>query len=311
MTVGALVLASNAPALAGSQQSDDPLARRIDVVWRDVPLSQAAHRLAQVVEVTAFIDRRLDPHARVTLRANGVSARDAFLQLAQQVEAVIVDRAELVYLGPSEGAATLVAAPPLGSAPRATQRLLKRKKKIVWNRLAMPREIIEQALAEERITIENANLVPHDLWDAGTLPTAPVADQLSVLLTGFGLTWHADPQRTGVVVLELSNATAQPIAPRLTPRETPPAGVPSAVAVEQQRYTLRVQEQPLEAVLGQIAERSGMELRITPGAAPIAAQRTSFSVREASLDELLEAAAASAGLVVRRIESIIEVTTVR
>ncbi len=106
-------------------------------------------------------------------------------------------------------------------------------------------------------------------------------------------------------LLEDQERITQPRRPAHPPK--PPARQASAA----DRYTLTVKEQPVGPLLGQLARQLKLELTLDRQAILQAGisleQRISFSVSDATVDELLQAAAKPAGLRAHRRGSAVEV----
>ncbi len=59
-----------------------------------------------------------------------------------------------------------------------------------WDELSKPRELLENLASEADLGIDNPQLLPHDLFPAVDLPPLPLVDRLSLLLSGFGMTFQ-------------------------------------------------------------------------------------------------------------------------
>src|SRR2546426_35264 len=70
---------------------------------------------------------------------------------------------------------------------------LASKQSTTWARLSEPRGIIASLIEKRGWRVANAEKIPHDLWAAGVLPEMTLAEQLTVLLIGFDLTFKAEP----------------------------------------------------------------------------------------------------------------------
>src|SRR5690606_7939817 len=64
-----------------------------------------------------------------------------------------------------------------------------------WEDLATPRSLLEQIADEANFSIENLDIIPHDLWAGCDLPPLSIADRLSLVLNQFDLTFElTNPQ---------------------------------------------------------------------------------------------------------------------
>jgi hypothetical protein len=71
---------------------------------------------------------------------------------------------------------------------------------IHWQDLDTPRAILEQIAQRHHLTIQNPELVPHDLWAAATLPQVTAAEALTLVLIQCELDWE---WRDGGTAIEL------------------------------------------------------------------------------------------------------------
>ena len=147
--------------------------------------------------------------------------------------------------------------------------------------------------------IANAESIPHDLWAANDLPDLTLAEELSVLLLGFDLTFEFEPGDHAIrIVPLLPNVAPAPHGSRARTAAKP--ATPHSTGGTKQVYTLHVQEKPVGAVLRELAARLHWNLQIDEDAIRTAGisldQRVSFSVTNADQEKLLDALLAPAGL---------------
>jgi hypothetical protein len=192
--------------------------------------------------------------------------------------------------------------------------------------------------------IGGAERIPHDLWPAGELPSLALGDQLTVLLIGFDLSFEAKAAEQTLEIVPLQPVTlnrryrlqGEFSNPEALLRQVPAAQVRvegESISVDarledheqlagllrgrtpqthrdagrpnsKQVYTLRVQEQPVGAVLTELGSRLGWTIEIDSEAVRAAGlsldKRVSFSVANSDEDELLDALLRPAGLDYRR-----------
>jgi hypothetical protein len=148
--------------------------------------------------------------------------------------------------------------------------------------------------------VSGSERIAHDLWAEGELPAMTLADQLTVLLAGFDLTFRILPEGRAIEIVPVdweSIAPAPPAAPTERRAERPTPG-------GRQVFTLRVENQPVGNVLGQLGRRLGWQLTVDDAALRAAGRsldkRVSFRVENADEDQLLEALLAPAGLRAQR-----------
>jgi hypothetical protein len=310
-------------------------------------------RLASISGAAIFIDRRVDPHQRITLNAEVGSADDALRSIAGASSLGTSRMGRFGYLGPKQAAAqlrtlALVRGTEVARLPQAVRQNLERKQRLDWPRLAEPRGLVMSLVEQRGWRLAQAERIPHDLWPAGSLPEMTAVEQLTVLLIGFDLTFavRAEQRRLEIVPLEpvtvqnryqlpdhLSDASSllRNELPQGSARSWRIAGrtlIVDALVEEHERlaallrgrsagprprptrrdtrqlYTLRVQEQPVGAVLRELAERLKWTIEIDEASIRAAGRsldvHVTFAVENSDQDELLEAVLRPAGLGYRR-----------
>jgi hypothetical protein len=285
--------------------------RTATVHWENVPLREAIERLSRAFDQIVWVDRRLDPGRRIRLRIEDATLEKSLSELAAANGWGACRVGTAFYLGPANKANQLNAVAArrrdeIRSIARAERSALERNQPISWARLAMPRELVVEAIHERGFQVRGDDAIPHDLWTAGRLPPLELADQLSLLLIGFDLSFRIDAKERMFAIVPLDGdlseaADRRQDAAERRQNDTSPLVRPSidrqrgtsAVPETRQVYTLRVEEQPVGAVLRQLAERLDWRLDIEEDAIREAGisldQRVSFSVQSADEDELLEA----------------------
>lgn len=292
--VGVLVIVfctaivSDCHAQQASKKLLRDLAAPISAQWRDAPGRQALERLAAETEVAIWIDRRVDVRKKLTLSATGTTMAALIDGAASSLDLGSAAIDDIVYVGPTNSAAAL---PTLATHwRRAAPSGLRKRSLLEWPRLAEPRKLAEDIASSAGYRIENIESIPHDLWPAGSTPPLAFGDQLTLLCLGFDLKWTVADRTKKTIRLE-------PITPT-------PSGKPVTLAsligeqpapLGENRYTLRVAQQPLGPVLKQVASQLGLEFNAAIEA-ELLNQRVSFQVRQATLDELLKAAGDAAKL---------------
>lgn len=275
------------------------------VHWQRLPLKDAVERLQTVSGANVLVDRRVDPSVRIELEVSDASVDAIVKQLATASSVGYARIGPLFYLGPEHSAerlASLVARRRRdvnSLSPEARTTLLERRR-IAWPQLTEPRELVTRLLADHGWQINHGERIPHDLWSAGALPKMALADQLTVLLAEFDLTYHTAPDGR---VLEVVPADWKSIAPTTSPSAAP-RRMNQEPAVGKQVYTLRVESQPVGKILEQLGRRLGWQISVDDDALRRSSrtldERVSFSVENADEDTLLKALLTPAGLKANR-----------
>jgi hypothetical protein len=232
----------------------------------------------------------------------------------------------------------------VGRLPAARRGALERKQALTWPRITEPRKLISALVERRGWRVGGAERIPHDLWPAGELPALALGDQLTVLLIGFDLTFEAKAAEQTLNIVPLKTVTLNRRYRLQGEFSNPDAllqQVPAAQArvegatisvdarledheqlaeilrgraararraqvqrAPKQVYTLRVQEQPVGAVLNELGARLGWSIEIDSQAIRAAGlsleKRISFSVANSDQNALLDALLRPAGLNYRR-----------
>ncbi len=294
------------------------LAEPVDIYWVNNPLRKAIGNLSQTRRVAVLIDRRVDPGKELNVSLKGVPLESALRQIARPRGLDVSRLGNVLYLGPAAAADRLNAVSTefkegIRRLPYATQRKYFLRKKLAWEDLAEPREILEILGRRSGLAIDRLDRVPHDLWAAADLPNLSLADRLTLIAFQFDLTFKiaADGKRLELVPLpEYVPKTPAAEHPAATPRKKPASKPP--VDLKRLRIDrLVVQGKPLDAVLGQLADRLGLELRIDRQAIAAAGisleQRVSVKVENATIDELLRGLLRDTRLTFRRRQRVVEI----
>ncbi|HET6879665.1 MAG TPA: STN domain-containing protein, partial [Pirellulales bacterium] len=311
--------------------------------WTGVGVRQGLASLAKAERVAILLDRRIDPERPVDFVAKGVKLAELPAQIAEKVDGAATWFGPLAYVGPRDAAERLRTLAALRAAdvralPKPSRTRFERESAWKWDDLAEPRELVSGLAAEVGLTVENLDLMPHDLWPAADLPPLSWTDRLTLVANEFDLTFQfSDDSRLRLipivapVVIERSYPAvrqASELAARwrrqaphaqidvrgdqvivrarledhelLHPaRPAPSRAAKGGVAV----YTLTVPDQPLSAVLDKLRE-AAIDIVVDEAALKKAKlsvdRRVSFSVERATLEELLEAALKPAGLTFER-----------
>ncbi len=324
--------------------------RSVSIQWERVPLRDVVARVAKLFDETVFIDRRVDPDLRVTLELEATSIDDVLRSIVEAQSLGMSRLGSARYLGPRNAAehlrtVSVARGEEIARLNRAERADLERKQRLTWPRLSEPRELVVLLAQQRGWRISRAERIPHDLWAAGALPELSAAEQLTLLLAGFDLSFKTQARDRSLEIVPLQPVTvrreyrlpsrssdnallrqelqAAPAA-RMEDRKlvvdarieqherlaeiiaghaVPPRSRRPATESARQ-YTLRVQDQPVGAILRQLAERMNWTMEFDEASIRAAGlsldRRVSFSVENGNQDELLQAVLAPAGLDYRR-----------
>ena len=267
------------------------LAKTTTIQWENVPLHEALVRLGDTMQLHWFLDRRIDPTQRIQLKMQSDTLAVGLDQMAKRQSLTLLCYGETLYIGPSKAAAALseIQENRIFPASASIRRRLKRRNNTYWSRLAEPKKIVTELAKEIGFQIQTIEAIPHDLWNQGSLGKQTAAERLDLLLIGFDLTWNIVDSEIRLVPLDVNAAskTTVSLSDQIKSKRSRRASKKGTPKTEQ-RYTLQIQDQPLNAVLNQIANQTGKQLQIGTTATEKINQRISVSVKQVSLEELIE-----------------------
>lgn len=319
------------------------------VEWRAAELRARLMRLAAAHRVAVFLDRRIDPDQEMEFSRIGVPLHDLLGEMAQHVGMRTARLGALIYMGPPRACGLLTVIAPQRQKDVNRHPALARAKPqpSSWGDLAEPRQLLVELAERHHLTVENPEAVPHDLWPAVDLPPLELADQLTLLLVGFDLTFElsSDGTRIRLVPLPADTQYEQAYMPRGDAAQTAAAlkrdfpGI--AVRREGSRlivragpqehdriaerladgagerprgnpnsnvnYTMTVMNESAGAVVSTVAKRLGKRLSFPAGLQEKLSQKVNFQVKEVSLEELLKKTLDPLGLTYRVTAEAIEV----
>lgn len=312
----------------------------VGVNWGDVTLQEAMHSLATNQRVCLFLDRRVDPEQRLQFVAPGEPLEQLLARLAKERQLGMSVVGSVVYLGPPASSASLatlaaIKRQEVSDLPAKGKAAWLKSAPLTWPRLAQPRDLVQQVAAACGATLTNAEAIPHDLWNAGSLPPLPACDRLTLLLAGFGMTFELAASGAEITLVAApQSATYRKTYPargdaakamaeiqRLFPEvEVKRQGTQLQVAgryedqerierllrgetvrtakttIGEKRYTVNVERQPAGAVLKRIATDTNRELKYAPELVARLKEPVTFKVENVPLDELLKATLGGLGL---------------
>jgi hypothetical protein len=219
--LAAIASAQDAPHWKTSTAFTQQLKGPVDVQWQDRPLRAGLARLTQTYGVAMFLDRRVNPDQPITVSVHGQSLEELLHAIAHAAEAEISLLGPVVYFGPAEAVKELATLAALRrqdvakfNAP-AKARLLKMAP-WQWAELSQPRDLLSELEQLAAVNIQNADLIPLDLWPATNLPPLPWTDRLTLLLFGFGYTceFNADGTTAQLVPIPSSLLLEKKYTPR-------------------------------------------------------------------------------------------------
>jgi type II secretory pathway component GspD/PulD (secretin) len=307
--------------LAGGSAWGDPASRQPDhqtivadatalsIHWEGVPLEDAIGRVALSSNTPIFVDRRVDRNQRIDLSVEVGTAYDILEKLAATRALGVARLDALLYLGPTHAAGELTALAELRRADLSRlsteeQQALSKRDAITWPRLTEPRDLVARFVQDRGWQVVGSERIPYDLWPAGRLPKITMSDALTVLLVGFDLTYRPMPGKRTIEIVPIADEELASVTSAAGSAGATRASPSSPKRATSQRYTLRVQEQPVGKVLDQLGRQIHLDVKVDTAAIEAAGRsmdkRVSFDVKNADLTALLDALLRPAGLTYQR-----------
>ncbi len=211
--VGSAVTAKPATAWLTGRALQAKLAEPVDVYWSETPLRQAVESLSRVHRAAALIDRRVDPGQSLDLKLNGQPLRQVFQQIAASRGLGVSWLGPVAYIGPSRVTSRVRTLAELRrqevhALSSGAGRKLLSPKRIQWDDLATPRELLAQLAAQSGIEISGLDQVPHDLWAAADLPSLSLVDRLTLIAGQFDLTFQVALDGKSIALIPLPDDVA-------------------------------------------------------------------------------------------------------
>jgi hypothetical protein len=316
----------------------------VSFTWQERPLLQGLQSLAKNAEVAIFLDRRVDPDLRIDLSVKEVSLSDALDEIAEGHDLSIRRVGNVVYIAPRAAAFHAQAISAMRRRELADQPRWLAEHAAGWNDLSEPREIASAIVASADGRLSNAEAIPHDLWAGWSGPKMKVADQLTLVLLGFDLTFEVRGSEVTIVPVPKSLRYADTyriVDPKVAAelkRKFPDieikvlgrnqlevtaspqdhAGVreivtgkkpPNKIVAKGEKvYTLTVENQPLGAIIKTMAGEIGVEVKADASLVPKLKERTSVKVTKVTANELLKQVLEPVGIKFKLGEKTLELT---
>jgi hypothetical protein len=185
----------NPPAFHTQTRFLQELNRPLTASRNEVPLREFLDRLSEVRGIAILLDCRIDPGRIINVDVNADFLDAGVGEAVAQAGCEVAVLADTLFVTRPETARTLrtriyVQRERLEELIRENPRRqfeLLRRRPVIWEKLATPRELLVRTALRSGLTVENPEEVPHDMWAAGGLAYPNVIETLSVLLAQFDL----------------------------------------------------------------------------------------------------------------------------
>lgn len=317
------------------------LAAPTSVTWESRALRDGLQTLAKANRVAVFLDRRCNPGVTVSYSCDNKPLEDAFRDIAAKANFGVGFVGPVVYVGPSLTAARIATLAEIRNEqvkklPNASHKRLLKRTDTKWPELIEPRLVLARMATEAGLTVNDVELVPHDIWEASDLPPMTFGEKATLVTAGFDMSfrWHKDARKVSLarfpraVSLQRAYGSNEPqkladefkeLIPQAfidvkengvivgsmledhwkIERRNGQRGLPAPPRpnLAKQRYSLRVENKPVGVLIKTLAKKLDFEVILHPETPKQKLEKlVSFSVKDATNAELFEAMAKAAKL---------------
>jgi hypothetical protein len=164
----------------------------VEIHWHDAILQESLQRLAAAQRVAIVLDRRIDPHQRITASVSPTKFIDAIQSVCDTRGWGVSVLSPVIYIGPSETTRPLASwqrqqRMVIEQLPGEQRRRWERTTPCAWPEVTEPRALLTEWLSAARIPADGLDQIAYDLWPAQNLPALDVLQRLVITLAGFQL----------------------------------------------------------------------------------------------------------------------------
>lgn len=173
-----------------------------------IPLQTQLTEFTRASGLAIHRDRRTNPRTPISLETDFATRIQVLFEISQTIpETSICVHDNVILLGPADRIHRI---PVLVDGAKKTMLDISKRQKNAgsnvrsrsfvpkWNLLAEPRLLIVETAKDAGVEISNADIIPHDVWAAGSLPSMNFAEFTAIILNEFDQTIVADS--TGMAV---------------------------------------------------------------------------------------------------------------
>lgn len=174
--------------------------RPASILWKQQPLREGLANISRVYNVSIWLDRRIDASQEVTLNLSKDRIDQLLGDVAKSANAQLGFIESVAYIGPATEVSQLQMAywrawysyrkMKNAETKKANENYVERLdcQPLTWQRFSTPLEVLGEIEEKWGITLDNKNVIPHDVWDQGDYPPLTLPGQLTLVLAGFGFT---------------------------------------------------------------------------------------------------------------------------
>ncbi|MGE3315115.1 MAG: hypothetical protein AB7O26_08345 [Planctomycetaceae bacterium] len=191
------------PGRVTAERFHRALEQKMNGSWRRVSLRSVTTSIAREREISILLDRRIDPSREQAWDFRGRTLRNELVDLAERNNSGVSVVANTVYFGPPSSASKLRTLVRIredeiidraAKLPEGRDLEILRDSSMHWGDLANPADLVRRIASKYHLEVAGIELVSHDLWAAGSIPSASAAESLLLVLIQFDLAfeWTAD-----------------------------------------------------------------------------------------------------------------------
>ena len=212
------VLSAEPARLLTGRALRDALNERRSETSTGIPLRQALRRLSMDTGIAIVLDRRVNPSGLVDASTDYVTTRNSISAYAKSAAASASFGDNVVAIGPADATARLRTLTAINRKSILSMRRklntelyrsLSKSHHWSWPDLTEPRQLIVQAAIDLGTTVDNPEIIPHDLWAAVNLPPLTFADFATLVLNQFDLNFEVTADSTIRIVPGVESVVIQ------------------------------------------------------------------------------------------------------
>lgn len=193
--LAASALCASEPAWLTGPRLELALSQQSGATWSNVPVRPALARFCQTHAISHLLDRRIDPDRKVDLSFDGVPLREGLERIASRLGGGLALVGPVAYFGPKPSAERIRTLAALrrqeAAALAGSQRAVwLRPRAFRWPDAAEPRALLTEIAAQNQLTIDELDRVPHDVWAGASLAPLNLSELLTLVLAQFDLTFE-------------------------------------------------------------------------------------------------------------------------
>lgn len=210
--IGALSFAQAEVTLGTGAELHKTLESHLTVSWTQKPVREALADLSRHLRIAVLLDRRIDPSLRLD-NVGGGRVQETLDSIAARSGAAVRVVGNVIYVGPESAARVVrtlsaLRTDELSDLPSSRAARLRRPSTLRWNDLDRPDEILGQIAKRYELTVEGLDRVPLDMWAGAVLPEPSAAEQLTLVLVQFDLTFEWQSDGRGIRIVPLPEVVA-------------------------------------------------------------------------------------------------------